>query len=64
LAELFTLKAKEVFIPLYSKATNLIDFKTLLDEWFGPGVGFITPVSGHFGPSLHRASIEEFLKGV
>lgn len=111
---------------LAPKATKLIDSKTPLDEWVGPGVGFITPVPshtagslavviddlaftgdlfrgsligasatrhfyicdlernsriimdflnkdaldvkrffpGHFGPSLPRASIEEFLKGV
>jgi glyoxylase-like metal-dependent hydrolase (beta-lactamase superfamily II) len=111
---------------LSPKATKLIDSKTPLDEWVGPGVGFISPVPshtegslavviealaftgdlfrgsligasatrhfyicdlernsrmirdfldkdaqdvkmffpGHFGPSLPRASIEAFLKGV
>jgi len=37
---------------LAPKATKLIDSKIPLDEWVGPGVGFITPVPSHTEGSL------------
>jgi len=37
---------------LAPRATKLIDSKISLDEWLGPGIGFITPVPSHTEGSL------------